>query len=134
MGVRRLLIVLLLGLLPLAGWRALWWSELLFARPWGAAGGGEADYGRYAGLLTGGYAAALTLVLGLILALILDALLTGRGLALPILMLLSLIAAALLTLLLPGLALAAFWILWGFWLTALVWLYACLTIWKAKRP
>ena len=45
MNVTRMMILLLLGLIPLAGLRELWWSDVLFLRPWDAAGGDSLTLG-----------------------------------------------------------------------------------------
>jgi len=129
MTAGRFLFVLFFGVLPLAALRELWWSPILFAEPWAHAGGGVADFGPLTALLSGWFAAGLTLMLGLLALLLLD-LVEGAwpygGLALAGLLALAL--SVLTTWLHPNVGGGGFWPLLGFFSLALIWLSACLKV------
>ena len=129
MSILRLLFVLSVGLVPLALLRELWWSELLFLRPWEALGGGQLALGVFADLLSGWFAGLLTLIMGLFIALALDVVLGFSRRASSALLLALALAACLITIaLIPTLSFAASWILGGYLLAALLWLQAVLQI------
>lgn len=132
MSVQRLLLLLVCALLPLAGLRAVWWSDVLFGKPWANAGGGRWDLGAFAGLMEGYFAAALTLALGLVLILIFDVLIGVLQRAfLPLMVIGAGLAGAAMTLIHPSLSWAGFWPLFGFFLGSFIWLFAWLQVGRA---
>lgn len=129
MNVTRMMILLLLGLIPLAGLRELWWSDVLFLRPWDAAGGDSLHLGTYAPLFQGRFASIWTILIGLFAGLVIDTLVGFlRRLTLPTLGFLALISASLIVGLVPALTWAALWPLFGFLLASMFWILAVLQV------
>ena len=110
-------------LVPIAAIRALWWSDLLFAKPWARSrpeGMAALDLGPFEALTAPLPALAFTLAaalgVGMILSLLLPLL---RAAFLPGVQLLALAAAALILALHPSQGFAAYWMMAGFCLVAL---------------
>ena len=117
--------LVLFALVPLVGLRDLWWSQLLFARPWSSAGGGDSDLGVFT-LIFNSWPGGLVLgVCGLGVALLIDTLWPLlRGATLALALAFSLLLSALIVLLIPTLQWAAIWPLAGFNLVFVSWIYA----------
>ena len=127
MTLSRLLAVFFFALIPLAALRALWWSDVLFGKPWDAAKPLDQEPWLDFSLLPEWFSAGLTLIAGLVLALGLDALMKAQRLgALPLSILLSALASALAVGLNPGIGWAGLWPMLGFMSVAMIWLYAVL--------
>ena len=127
MSLQRFVLVLLFAALPLAALRGLWWSDLLFGKPWDAAGEGVFTTLNMANLMQGALGGIVTFVALTFVAVGLDMLIgAARRATLPLSLLIGLAIAALIPHLMPGLKWAAFWPLAGYILVALVWIYGLL--------
>lgn len=129
MSLTRFALVLLLAVLPLAFLQGLWWSDLLFGKPWSKVGEGVLTTWNMTGLLQGWVGVLVVFVVLTFIAVGLDMLIGGAGRsALTLALLIGLIVAALIPQLSPNLSWAAFWPLGGYTLVSVIWIYTLLQV------